>query len=70
MRISLGGRGNSAGHRGRGLPPPAWQGEGKGWISLSRVELRAAGRVEGKLVFAIDGALGGAGGGAFVATVR
>lgn len=46
----LGGKGDLSHARGRGLPPPAWAGNGAGWMRLSRVSYTEGAAIEGELV--------------------
>jgi hypothetical protein len=56
------------GYKGRGFPPPAWNGEGAGWMHLSRIATSNGGTIEGILVVDM-GPHGATGGGRFVAKV-
>ena len=66
---NLGGRGNWGGFKGRGLPRPAWSGEGHGWVRFTKVGFTPGSTVEGELVLDF-GAFGGKGGGRFKAVVE
>ncbi|MBX7099637.1 MAG: hypothetical protein K1X89_18110 [Myxococcaceae bacterium] len=65
----LGGRGNWGTTRGRGLPRPAWNGEGPGWVRFTKVSLADGATLEGDLVLEFGGQAG-RGGGHFRARVE